>query len=46
MERDSLQPGIGIPGPVILDEWTTTTVVPPGWRATRDDLGNVLLELS
>jgi N-methylhydantoinase A len=46
MERDSLQPGIGIPGPVILEEWTTTTVVPPGWRATRDDLGNVLLELS
>jgi N-methylhydantoinase A len=46
VERDSLQPGIGIPGPVILEEWTTTTVVPPGWRATRDDLGNILLELS
>jgi N-methylhydantoinase A len=45
VERDSLQPGIGILGPVILEEWTTTTVVPPGWRATRDDLGNILLEL-
>ena len=32
------------PGPAIVEEWTTTVVVPPGWSARADRLGNLLLE--
>lgn len=31
-------------GPAIVEEWTTTVVVPPGWSARSDRLGNLLLE--
>ena len=33
-------------GPAIVEEWTTTVVVPPGWSARADRLGNLLLERS
>jgi len=32
-----------IKGPAILEEWTTTIVVPPDWHATIDRLGDVVL---
>jgi N-methylhydantoinase A len=41
--RESLRPNIVIQGPLIIDEWTMTTVVPPGWQAAADDLGNLIL---
>ena len=33
-------------GPMILEEYDSTTVVPPGWRASLDPLKNVVLEQS
>lgn len=32
------------PGPLVIAEPDTTVVVPPGWEATLDALGNVVLE--
>ena len=31
-------------GPAIVEEWTTTTVIPPGWAATTDRMGNLVME--
>lgn len=42
--RDSLAPGQEVHGPAIIDEWTTTTIVPPGWTCTCDGYGNLVLE--
>jgi len=36
----------GRPGPAIVEEYDTTLVLPPGSRATLDELDNVHLELS
>jgi N-methylhydantoinase A len=33
-------------GPAIVEEWTTTIVVPPGWAARADRLGNLSLDRS
>ncbi len=33
-----------VEGPMIIEEFDTTVVVPPGWRASLDDLGNVVLQ--
>jgi N-methylhydantoinase A len=30
-------------GPLIVEDYDATTVVPPGWTARRDSLGNILL---
>ncbi|WP_313005189.1 hydantoinase B/oxoprolinase family protein [Brevundimonas sp.] len=42
--REALTPGAAVDGPVILLEDTGTTVVEPGWRATVDTTGNLLLQ--
>lgn len=31
------------PGPMIIEEPDTTVVVPPGWKVSRDEYGNLLL---
>ena len=31
-------------GPVILEEYDSTCVVPPGWSARTDEVGNIVLE--
>jgi N-methylhydantoinase A len=31
-------------GPLILEEFDTTIVVPPGWRASLDAFGNIMLD--
>lgn len=31
-------------GPLIVEEFDTTVVVPPGWRAALDDFANIVLE--
>lgn len=31
-------------GPLIIEEYDSTCVVPPGWRAALDDQGNIVLE--
>lgn len=42
--RESLRPGSAVRGPVIVEESTMTTVVPPGWTVSCDPYGNLLVE--
>ena len=44
LERSELGRGQAIDGPAILREATATTVIEPGWRATSDAAGGLLLE--
>ena len=39
--RESLSPGDTLAGPVLVLHDDTTTVIPPGWRATVDMTGNL-----
>ncbi len=41
--RDGLATGDVIGGPAIIEQMDTTTVVPPGWRATVDTTWNLVL---
>jgi N-methylhydantoinase A len=43
-ERAALAPGHELPGPVIVEQFDTTTVVPPGWRVSVDLFANLLIE--
>ena len=42
--RDALGRGYAARGPLIVCEYSATTVVPPGWRMTVDAVGGLLLE--
>lgn len=42
-ERARLPAGQKIEGPAIIEEWSTTTLVPPGWTGSIDRSGNLLL---
>lgn len=42
--RDSLPPGYSLTGPSIIEEPTTTIVVPRSFTAVVDELGNIILE--
>jgi N-methylhydantoinase A len=41
--RDYLRPGARLEGPVVIEEESSTTVVPPGYAVDVDDLGNLLV---
>ncbi|MFK7958698.1 MAG: hypothetical protein AB8B96_21575, partial [Lysobacterales bacterium] len=41
--RDHLGPEFSQPGPMIVEEQSATTVVPPGWQVTVDDNANLIL---
>ncbi len=41
--RDRLRTGNQIPGPAIVEQADTTTVIPPGWMATVDPFGNLMI---
>jgi N-methylhydantoinase A len=43
LHRDRLRPGDTYEGPVVVEEPSSTTVVPPGYTMTIDDLGNLLI---
>jgi N-methylhydantoinase A len=43
--RERLPAGFGVEGPAIIAEQVATTWLAPGWRATVDAAGNLLLEL-
>jgi N-methylhydantoinase A len=43
-ERDALQPGTRFAGPALVVEYSSTTLVPPKWRATVDGDGHLHLE--
>jgi N-methylhydantoinase A len=32
-------------GPLIIEEYDATTVVPPGWQARLDSWGNIVVEI-
>jgi N-methylhydantoinase A len=42
--RDALPAGTRHAGPLLVCEYSATTVVPPGWRLSVDGLGGLLLE--
>jgi N-methylhydantoinase A len=43
-QRAGLSPGDQIPGPAVIHQLDTTTLVTPAWAATVDPRGNLLLE--
>jgi N-methylhydantoinase A len=42
-ERDRLDPGAVLEGPAIVEQFDATTAIPPGWHATVDGFGNLIL---
>jgi N-methylhydantoinase A len=42
--RDKLRPGNDVPGPAIVVQVDTTTVVEPGYKGSVDSYGNILIE--
>jgi N-methylhydantoinase A len=42
--RDALKPGARVPGPALIIEDETTTVVPAGWSATINAAAQIVLE--
>ncbi len=42
-ERDDLGPGQAFEGPCLIEEQTSTTVVPPGWGGSVDAYHNLIL---
>jgi N-methylhydantoinase A len=43
--RDKLGAGVRIPGPAIILQTDSTTVIPPGADAVTDDAGNIIITL-
>jgi N-methylhydantoinase A len=44
-DRAALRPGHEVPGPAIVEQADTTTVVYPGQRGRVDGHGNLILEV-
>lgn len=42
-ERHDIAVNQLVSGPAVVDEWTTTVIVPPRWAATIDKLGNLVM---
>lgn len=45
-DREAMPAGFTVDGPVLIVDPVATTAVEPGWRATVDGLGNLILERS
>jgi N-methylhydantoinase A len=43
-QRATLRAGMALPGPAIVTQYDTTTLVPPGWLAHVDVFTNLLIE--
>ncbi|MDX1616616.1 MAG: hydantoinase/oxoprolinase family protein [Candidatus Promineifilaceae bacterium] len=43
-QRETLRPGNILPGPAVIFQYDTTTVVPPRWQASVDELSNLLVQ--
>jgi len=41
--RDLLRPGHRLPGPAVVYQYDTTTLIPPGWSAAVDGVENLIL---
>jgi N-methylhydantoinase A len=44
-DRDLLLPGDQFAGPALITEYSSTTVLPPGWKARVDCYRNLILEV-
>jgi N-methylhydantoinase A len=42
-DREDLAQGKDVPGPAVIEEWNTTTLVEPGQLARVDEFGNVVI---
>ena len=42
-DRDRLMAGHVLPGPAIVEQVDSTTLIPPGWLATVDGYGNLIV---
>ena len=45
IDRDALRPGHAFGGPVIVVEYSSTTLVPPDVTCRVDEWGNLLLDM-
>ena len=43
LDRDRLPPGEIVAGPAVIEEAGTSTIVPPGWSASHDKVGCLVL---
>jgi N-methylhydantoinase A len=43
-QRERLRAGNLVHGPAIIEQYDTTTLLPPGWRATVDRFTNLIIE--
>ncbi|MEM7343739.1 MAG: hydantoinase/oxoprolinase family protein [Chloroflexota bacterium] len=43
LQRDLMTVGPAITGPLVIEEDSATTVVPPGYQVRLDDLGNIII---
>ena len=43
-DRSKLRPGHRFAGPAVIVQYDSTTVVPPLWRVSVDEIGNLLVE--
>ena len=43
-DRELLAPGVKLAGPAIIGEYSSTTVIPPGFRCTVDGYSNLVVE--
>ena len=46
VDRDSLAPDQSLDGPAVIEEWDSTTIVPPGARARVVGEGEIVLQLA
>jgi N-methylhydantoinase A len=46
LPREAILPGEIIPGPAVVEQADSTTVVPPGWSLEADGLGNLIVSLT
>ncbi len=44
IDRDALSPGCAFEGPAVIEEYSGTTLLPPGWRASVTAGGHLLLQ--
>jgi N-methylhydantoinase A len=44
-DRDTLEPGVTLVGPAVIDQLDSTTLVPPGTRATVDAWENIRIDI-
>ena len=41
--RERLQPGVHMSGPLVIEEATATSVIPPGYAVQVDEIGNLIV---